>query len=157
MAGPEGPWIPLGWPMKLALRLAAVSAALCLASCHPNPVSQPASSAAPAPGNADTEAVLAFLNAYGRRDLEAMMKHLDEEAVFRGSGSTLSKAQIRDFFQTSFQKHPNLRVEIGPLKQTQGVIRVSVKVETNVIWADTWIFELKNHRIQAYSLAAGRR
>jgi ketosteroid isomerase-like protein len=143
--------------MKLAARFIAVSVALFMAACHPAPVSQPASSTNPAPGNADTEAVLAFLNAYGRRDLEAMMKHLDEEAVFRGSGSTLSKAQIREFFQTSFQKHPNLRVEIGPLKQTQGKIHVSVKVETNIVWADTWLFELKNHRIHAYSLASGRR
>lgn len=143
--------------MKLAARLIAVSVAMCLASCHPTPVSLPATSANPAPSNADTEAVLAFLNAYGRRDLEAMMKHLDENAVFRGSGSTLSKAQIRDFFQTSFQKHPNLQVEIGPLKESGGTIRVSVKVETNIIWADTWIFELKNHRIHAYSLASGKR
>jgi len=143
--------------MMLAVRLIAVSVAMFLASCHRTPVFQPAASAKPAPSDADTEAVLAFLNAYGRRDLETMMKHLDEEAVFRGSGSTLSKAQIRDFFQTSFQKHPNLRVEIGPIKQIQGSIHVSVKVETNAIWADTWIFEMNNHRIHAYSLASNRR
>ena len=143
--------------MKLATRLIALSGLMLLVACHPAPVSLAGSSANPAPSNADTEAVLAFLNAYGRRDLEAMMKHLDEDAVFRGSGSTLSKAQIREFFQTSFQKHPNLRVEIGPLTQAQGTIRVSVKVETNVIWADTWIFELNNHRIHAYSLASGKR
>lgn len=141
--------------MQPAARLLAVALALFLASCHPTPVSQPASSANPAPGNADTAAVLAFLTAYGHRDLEAMMKCLDEEAVFRGSGSTLSKLQIRDFFQTSFQKHPNLRVEVGPLKEVRGTIRVSVKVETNAIWTGTWIFEMKNHRIHAYSLASG--
>jgi hypothetical protein len=143
--------------MKLATRLIALSGLMFLASCHPAPVSMAASSANPAPSNADTEAVLGFLNAYGHRDLEAMMKHLDEDAVFRGSGGTLSKAQIRNFFQASFQKHPNLRVEIGPLKEIKGTIRVSVKVETNAIWADTWIFELKNHRIHAYSLASGKR
>jgi hypothetical protein len=143
--------------MKLAARLLAVPVALCLASCHPTPVSQPVASAKPAPVGADAETVLAFLNAYGRRDLEAMMKHLDEAAVFRGSGGTLSKAQIREFFQASFQKHPNLRVEIGPFTESRGTLRVSVKVETNVIWADTWIFELKNHRIHAYSLASGKR
>jgi hypothetical protein len=143
--------------MKLTTRLIALSGLMLLAACHPAPVANSASSANPAPSNADTAAVLAFLNAYGHRDLEAMMKHLDEDAVFRGSGSVLSKAQIRDFFQKSFQKHPNLRVEIGPLEQSQGIIRISVKVETNAIWADTWIFELKNHRIHAYSFASAHR
>jgi uncharacterized lipoprotein YajG len=143
--------------MKLATRLIALSGLMLLAACHPAPDTNSASNANPAPSNADTEAVLAFLNAYGHRDLEAMMKQLDEDAVFRGSGSTLSKAQIRDFFQKSFQKHPKLRVEIGPLEQAQGTIRVSVKVETNAIWADTWIFEMKSHRIHAYSLASGKK
>jgi hypothetical protein len=128
-----------------------------LVACHPAPVANPGSTANQAPGDPDAKTILGFLNAYGRRDLEAMMKHLDEEAVFRGSGTTLSKAQIRDFFQASFQKHPNLRVEIGPLKETAGTIRVGVKVETNASWADTWIFEMKNHKIHAYSLASGRR
>ena len=143
--------------MKLAARLIALSGLLLLVACHPAPVSLASSSAIPAPDDADAKAILGFLNAYGRRDLEAMMKQLEEDAVFRGTGSTLSKAQIRDFFQTSFQKHPTLRVEIGPLKQTQGTIRVSVKVETNAIWADTWIFEMNNHRIHAYSFASNRR
>ena len=143
--------------MKLATRLIAFSGLMLLVACHPAPVANPGSTANPSPSDADAKAVLGFLNAYGHRDLEAMMKHLDEDAVFRGSGNTLSKAQIREFFQTSFQKHPNLRVEIGPLKEIRGTIRVSVKVETNAIWADTWIFELKNHRIHAYSLASGKR
>ena len=143
--------------MKLAARLVAFSGLMLLVACHPAPVANPAASAEQAPSDADARAILGFLNAYGSRDLEGMMKHLDEEAVFRGSGGTLSKAQIRDFFQTSFQKHPNLRVEIGPLKEIRGTIHVSVKVETNAIWADTWIFELKNHRIHAYSLASGKR
>jgi hypothetical protein len=143
--------------MKLATRLTAFSAFILLVACHPAPVAQPGSTADPAPGDADAKTVLGFLNAYGNRDLEGMMKHLDEEAVFRGSGSTLSKAEIRDFFQKSFQKHPNLRVEVGPIKASRGTLRVSVKVETNVIWADTWIFELNNHKIHAYSLAAGKK
>ncbi len=143
--------------MKLAAQLIALSWLMLLVACHPAPVAHPGSAANPAPTDADAKTILAFLNAYGRRDLEAMMKHLDEEAVFRGSGSTLSKAQIREFFQSSFQKHPNLRVEIGPLKETAGTIRVGVKVETNAIWADTWIFEMNNHRIHAYSLASRRR
>ena len=143
--------------MNLAARLLTLSGLLFLVACHPAPVTSSASSANPAPSNADTKAVLEFLTAYGNRDLEGMMSQLDEDAVFRGSGSTLSKAQIRDFFQTSFKKHPKLRVDIGPLNQTQGTIRVNVKVETNAIWADTWIFELKNHRIHAYSFASNRR
>jgi hypothetical protein len=86
-----------------------------------------------------------------------MMRHLDEDATFLGPGVVLSKPQIRDFFQTTFRKHPNLRVEVGSLKVVQGTLRVSVKVETDAIWADIWIFELRNHKIHTYSLASGRR
>jgi hypothetical protein len=64
---------------------------------------------------------------------------------------------IRDFFQASFQKHPNLQVEVGPLKDIQGIIHANVKVQTNAIWSDTWIFEMRNHKIRAYSLASSRR
>ena len=143
--------------LKLAARLIALPVVLFLVSCHPAPVSQPAPGSHSAPSDADAKAVLGFLNAYGHRDLDGMMRYLEEDAVFRGSGAALSKPQIRDFFQTAFQKHPKLRVEVGPLKKVQGTIHASVKVETEALWADTWIFEMKNHRIHAYSLASGKR
>lgn len=145
--------------MKLAARFIALPVALLLASCHPTPSSQPGlqPSSQPVPDDANARAVLGFLGAYGRRDLEGMMKCLDEEATFRGSGAALSKPQIRDFFQATFRKHPNLRVEVGSLKVVGAAIHASVKVETNVIWSDTWIFELRNHKIHSYSLASGRR
>ena len=50
-----------------------------LGSCRPAPLTQPI------PDNADTRAVVGFLEAYGRHDLDGMMRHLDEDAVFRGS------------------------------------------------------------------------
>ncbi len=140
--------------MKPVTRFLALALALFLTSCHQAPGSRPVPSSDAAPSVADAEAVLGFLNAYGRRDLEAMMRQLDEDAVFRSSGGALSKTQIRTFFQTSFQKHPNLRVEVGPLKQIRATVRASVKVETNAIWTDTWIFEMKGHRIHAYSFAS---
>jgi len=142
--------------MKPATRCIAISGLLLLVACHPAPGTNSASTANPGPRDADAKTVLEFLTAYGNRDLEGMMAQLDEEAVFRGAGSVLSKAQIREFFQKSFLKHPNLRVEIGPLSQTPGTVRVSVKVETNASWADTWIFEMKSHKIHAYSFASGR-
>ena len=136
--------------MRLA-RFIALPAAAILASCHSQPHSLPV------PDDANTRIVLGYLIAYGHRDLDGMMKCLDEDATFLGSGAVLSKAQIRDFFQTSFRKHPNLRVEIGSLKVVQGTIHASVKVQTDVIWADTWIFEMRNHKIHRYSLTSGRR
>lgn len=148
--------------MQTMTRLLALPAALLLASCHPGPVTRPnaspgASTGLSAPNEADAKTVQGFLAAYGRKDLDGMMRCLDEEAVFRGSGAPLTKAQIRDFFQASFQKHPNLRVEAGPLKEVQGTLRTAVKVQTESIWTDTWIFEMKNHKIHAYSLASGKR
>jgi SnoaL-like domain len=137
--------------MKLAARFLALPAAVFLVSCHPSPLAQPVAN------DPDSRAVLGFLNAYGHRDLDGMMKYLDEGATFLGSGGILSKAQIRDFFQSSFRKHPNLRVEVGNLKAVQGAIHASVKVETDAIWADTWIFEMKNNKIHRYSLASGKR
>jgi len=122
-----------------------------MAACQRSPL------ALPAPSDANAKVVVAFLTAYGHRDLEGMMRYLDEDAVFLGSGTTLSKPKIRDFFQATFRKHPNLRVEVASLKAVQGAIHASVKVQTDVIWADTWIFEMKNHKIYAYSLASGRR
>jgi hypothetical protein len=137
--------------MGLAPRFLALSAAAFLASCHPAPLSHPV------PDDANARTVLGFLNAYGRRDLDGMMGYLEEDAVFQGRGTTLSKPQIRDFFQTSFRKHPRLRVEVGSLKVIQGTIHADVRVETETIWADTWIFELRDHRIHRYSLASGKR
>jgi ketosteroid isomerase-like protein len=134
-----------------ALRHLALPVVAILVSCHPRPLSNPTFN------DADAKTVLGFLHAYGRRDLDGMMRYLEEDAVFRGSGDALSKSQIRDFFQASFQKHPNLLVEVGPLKDVQGTIHASVKVQTNAIWADTWIFEMRNHKIRAYSLASSRR
>lgn len=138
-------------------RLLALPAIAFLAACHPAPVTQPPVSATPAPNEADAKVVLGFLRAYGHRDLEAMMRCLDEEALFHGSGAPLTKPQIREFFQDSFQKHSTLRVDIGPLVEVQGTLQVRVKVETEAIWTDTWIFTLKNHKIHAYALASGKR
>ncbi|WP_043483341.1 nuclear transport factor 2 family protein [Geothrix fermentans] len=118
---------------------------------------RPAALAPDAPDTADTRAVLGFLEAYGRRDLDGMMRFLTADAVFRGSGRELSKPEIRAFFQTTFQKHPGLRVEIGALRVIQGAVHARVTVRTDGIWTDTWIFEMREHRIRAYSLASGRR
>jgi SnoaL-like domain len=145
--GSERPW----WPLMFRAQWITPSVILLLASC------QPAPHTLPVPDDANARAVLGFLRDYGRRDLEGMMKHLEEDAVFHGSGGDLSKAQIRDFFQASFRKHPNLRVEVGTLKVIQGAIHASVKVETDTIWADTWVFEMRGHKIRAYSLATGKR
>lgn len=128
-----------------------------LLACHPRPVFQPAIHAQPTPNEADAKVIVGFLSAYGHRDLETMMRCLDEEAVFVGSGHPLTKPQIREFFQVAFQRHPNLRVEFGPLAELQGTIQVQVKVETSAIWTDTWIFTLKNHRIHSYALASAKR
>jgi hypothetical protein len=86
-----------------------------------------------------------------------MMSYLAEDALFLGSGEALTKPQIRDFFQTSFRKHPNLRVEVSSLKEVPGAVHVVVKVETEAIWIDTWIFEMLHHRIHRYTLASVRR
>lgn len=137
--------------MKRTAPYAAASAIILLASCRP------AALAPSAPDTPDARAVLGFLEAYGRRDLDGMMQYLTEDAVFRGSGGTLTKPQIRAFFQATFRKHPDLRVEVGALTVIQGTIQARVKVQTNAIWTDTWIFELRDHRIRAYSLASGNR
>ena len=137
--------------MKPLVPLAAIPVLALLASCRP------ATLAPSAPDTPDTRAVLGFLDAYGRRDLEGMMRVLTEDAVFRGSGGTLSKPQIRAFFQGTFRKHPGLRVEVGALTVIQGAIHVRVKVQTDAIWTDTWVFEMREHRIRAYSLASGGR
>lgn len=137
--------------MKRTAPYAAASVVLLLASCRPA-VLVPS-----APDTPDTRTVLSFLEAYGRRDLDGMMRCLTEDAVFRGSGGTLAKPQIRAFFQTTFRKHPGLRVEVGALTVVQGAVQAHVKVQTDAIWADTWIFEMRDHRIRAYSLASGKR
>jgi ketosteroid isomerase-like protein len=136
--------------MKLAARLIALPVVAILASCQRSPLSLPV------PSDANTKVVVAFLTAYGRRDLDGMMRYLDEDAVFRGSGAPLPKPKIRDFFQATFRKYPNLRVEVGPVQVVQETIHAAVKVETDAIWADTWIFEMKNHKIHAYALASGK-
>lgn len=130
---------------------AVASVIILLASCRP------AALAPSAPDTPDTRAVLSFLEAYGRRDLDGMMRCLTEDAVFQGSGGTLAKPQIRAFFQNTFRKHPGLRVEVGTLTVVQGTIQARVKVQTDAIWSDTWIFEMRDHRIHAYSLASGKR
>ncbi|WP_243302741.1 nuclear transport factor 2 family protein [Geothrix oryzisoli] len=137
--------------MKHAAPLLAVPVLALLLACRP------ATLAPSAPDTPDTRAVLGFLEAYGHRDLDGMMRLLTEDAVFRGSGGTLSKPQIRAFFQSTFRKNPELRVEVGALTVVQGAVHVRVKVQTNAIWTDTWIFELRDHRIRAYSLASGGR
>lgn len=136
--------------MKPATRLIALSA-IVLASCHPAP------HALPAPEDANAKVVLAFLRAYGQRDLDGMMACLEDGATFVGTGSVLSKPQIREFFETSFRKHPNLRVEVGAVKVLEGTIRAGVRVETDRIWSDTWIFEVRGRKIHSYALASGRR
>ncbi|GLH73624.1 hypothetical protein GETHLI_21260 [Geothrix limicola] len=132
-------------------RLLALPALAFLVSCHPGPESTPF------PADENTQTVQGFLRAYGRRDLEGMMGYLDDEATFVGTGVPLNKAQIRDFFQATFRKHPNLRVEVRALRVVQGRVHADVRVETDTAWADTWIFELRNRRIHRYSLASGTR
>jgi len=137
--------------MTCPTRLITIPGLLILLACRP------AALAPDAPDTADTRAVLGFLEAYGRRDLDGMMRFLTGDAVFRGSGRELSKPEIRAFFQSTFQKHPGLRVEIGALRVLQGAVHARVTVRTDSIWTDTWIFEMREHRIRAYSLASGRR
>ncbi|HJV49096.1 MAG TPA: nuclear transport factor 2 family protein [Geothrix sp.] len=132
-------------------RLLALPIAALLISCHSNPMSMPVAS------DENSRTVLAFLRAYGKKDLDGMMSCLDEEATFVGSGAALSKPQIRDFFLAAFRKHPNLRVEVAALKSVQGSVHAEVRVETEAIWTDTWIFEMKHHRIHRYALASGTR
>jgi SnoaL-like domain len=137
--------------MARAARLISLPVAAFLISCHPAP------QAVPARASADARVVLDFLEAYGHRDLDRMMACLAEDAVFLGTGATLSKPQIRAFFQASFQKHPGLRVEVGAPTEAPGAIQVRVKVQAEAIWEDTWIFEVRNHLIRSYRLASGRR
>lgn len=118
---------------------------------------RPANLAPGAPDTRDTRAVLGFLEAYSRRDLDGMMRFLTEDAVFRGSDRNLAKPDLRAFFQATFRRHPDLRVEVGALQVVQGAVHVRVTVRTDAIWTDTWIFELKDHRIRAYALASGKR
>lgn len=129
----------------------ALAALVVLAACQRPPRAVPDSE------SPDARVVRAFLDAYGRRDLEGMMRHLSEDAVFRGSNELLTKPRIRAFFQSTFQKYPRLRVEAGPITETRGTLQVRVRVETDAAWSDTWIFELRDHRIRAYGLASGRR
>jgi hypothetical protein len=143
--------------LALLGRLLVLPAIALLAACRPPVTQRPVISATPAPNEADAKVVLGFLSAYGHRDLEAMMRCLAEDALFHGSGTPLTKPQIREFFRDSFQKHSTLRVDVGPLVEIQGTLQVRVKVETEAIWTDTWIFSLKNHKIHAYSLASGKR
>ncbi|WP_306590511.1 nuclear transport factor 2 family protein [Geothrix sp. 21YS21S-4] len=141
--------------MKRVARLAVFPALAALFACRPAPSPSPVPQ--PAPASPDARTVLAFLDAYGRRDLDGMMAQLDEDAVFRGSGAPLAKPQIRAFFQDTFRKHPDLRVEVGSVTVVRGAVHARVTVQTDTLWARTWIFEMKDHRIRAYSLAAGKR
>lgn len=132
---------------RRGIAIPALLAAL-LPSCHRPPATPPA------PADPDARAVLAFLEAYGRRDLEGMMRLLAEDAVFRGSGQTLTKPQIRAYFLETFRRHPDLRVEPGEVRAVGGTFQVRVRVQTRAVWSDTWIFEVRNHRIRAYGLAS---
>ena len=140
-----------GYPVARPVRIISIPAFLILVACRPPAL------APEAPNTADTRAVLAFLEAYGHRDLDGMMRLLTEDAVFRGSGKDLPKPEIRAYFQSTFRKHPGLRVEVGALRVLQGTVHARVTVRTDAIWTDTWIFELRDHRIRAYSLASGGR
>lgn len=113
--------------------------------------------AGPSSADPDARVVARFLEAYGRRDLEGMMGLLAEDAVFRGSGTPLSKPQIRAYFQDTFRKHPGLRVEAGEVRAFAGTCRVRVRIQTDAAWSDTWVFELRDRRIRAYWLASGSR
>ncbi len=137
--------------MRLAARFLTLPLLAGLVSCHPPPRTTPT------PSSADAKVVLGFLEAYGQRDLEGMSNCLADDAVFLGSAGSLSKPQIREFFRTAFRKHPKLRVEVISLRDAQGEVQAVVKVETEAIWTDTWIFELKNHRIHRYTLVSVRR
>lgn len=137
--------------MRHPAPLLALAALVGLLACRP------ASLAPGTPNTGDTRAVLGFLEAYGRRDLDGMMRLLTEDAVFRGSDRDLAKPELRAFFQSTFRRHPDLRVEVGALRVVPGAVHVRVTVRTDAIWTDTWIFELKDHRIRAYALASGKR
>lgn len=131
----------------------ALAALVLLAACQRPPVASPATS--PAQSDPDLKAVLGFFDCYSRRDLEGMMSYLDEGALFQAPGQTMNKQQIRNYFQATLQKYPKLRVEAAPPRRIQNTIQVSVKVETNVISVNTWVIDMKNGRIRAYSFAPG--
>ncbi len=138
--------------MNAATRFSALTAMTLLLACQPSPVTVPAPVTDP-----DIRAVLGFFSAYGSRDLEGMMKHLDEAVLFHAPGSTLNKQQLRDYFQGTLQKYPKLQVEAEAPQRVQNTIQVRVKVETNAISVNTWIIDMKHGKIISYSFAPSPR
>ena len=138
--------------MSAATRFSALTAMILLVACQPSLVTVPAPVTDP-----DVKAVLGFFSAYGNRDLEGMMKHLDEAVLFRAPGSTLNKQQLRDYFQGTLQKYPQLRVEAEAPTRVQDMLQVRVKVETNAISVNTWIIDMKHGKILSYSFAPSPR
>jgi len=123
---------------------------LLLGACRP-----PSSTAASADPGVRT--VQAFFQAYRQRDLEGLMRCLAADATFRGSGSTLDRAQIQAFFQRTFQAHPDLQVEAGAPERTGNTVRIRVRVQTGTASVQTWVFELAGPLIRSYALELAAR
>lgn len=139
----SGPGRILGWG-------AALPALLLLGACR-----APSGTAAPADPGLRT--VRAFFQAYRHRDLEGLMRCLTADATFRGSGSTLDRAQIQAFFQRTFQAHPDLQVEPGDPVRSGDTIRVRVRVQTGTASVQTWVFDLAGPLIRSYALELSPR
>ena len=137
--------------MKRPALLLAIPVLAPLASCRP------AALAPDAPATADTRAVLGFPAPSRRRALDGLHRLLTGAPALRASGRAPSHPRPPAPPPAPPQKHPGLRVEIGALRVLQGAVHARVTVRTDGIWTDTWIFEMREHRIRAYSLASGRR
>lgn len=135
--------------MKLRFRLLALSAVVLLAACHS------AMATYPELKDRDSRVVIDFLDHYKHHDIDGMMTELNDDAEFRGSGSTLNKPQIKRFFQQALKKHPDLRIEFGPPQRVRGTVQVQVQREDSSITRATWIFVLKNNKIHSYSIQPG--
>lgn len=136
--------------MSVAGRGVLLPALLLLGACHPPAGTVPAAD----PG---LRTVQAFFRAYGRRDLEGLMRCLAADATFQGTGGTLDRAQIQAFFQRTFQAHPDLQVEAGTPARAGGTIRVRVQVQTGTAAVQTWVFEMAGPLIRTYRLELGAR
>lgn len=99
--------------------------------------------------------VLGFLAHYQNHDIDGMMNDLAEDAQFHGSNAILNKQQIKAFLQASLKRHPNLHVEYGPPQRTHNGIEVQVKLEGDLITRATWLFVIKNNKINSYSIKPG--
>ncbi|HEX9011691.1 MAG TPA: nuclear transport factor 2 family protein [Holophagaceae bacterium] len=111
----------------------------------------------PAAADPGLRTVQAFFEAYRQRDLDGLMRCLAADATFQGTGGTLDRAQIRAFFQRTFQDHPDLQVEAGAPERAGNAVRVRVRVQAGSASVQTWVFELAGPLIRTYRLELAAR